>query len=221
MSSILEALKKLEDEKAGRRSGAASIAAKVVKPGRRPGQRPKWIMPAGMAVVATAAALFTYILMGGFSTQMNPVQPAPPAPPRQLQQAAVPAEVPAVVPAPLPVLPPAIKRKPSRPSYPSSPVAQQAPVIVAPPPQPVEPRITEKPAAPSQPEVLPGPPALKVSGIGWQKDNADRLAIVNGRAVSEGAVVEGARVVEIFPDRVSFSFKDGTFEIPLGKISGE
>jgi len=139
MSSILEALKKLEDEKAGRRSGAASIAAKVVKPGRRPGQRQKWLLPAGMTVVAVGAALFTYILMGGFSTQMNPVQPAPPTPLRQSQQATAPAAVPAevtaaapvVVPAPLPLLPQAIERKQSRPSSSSSPVTQQAQLSVA------------------------------------------------------------------------------------------
>jgi general secretion pathway protein B len=78
----------------------------------------------------------------------------------------------------------------------------------------------EKPIAPALPEALPAPPVLKVTGIGWQKDNADRLAIVNGKAVSEGAVVEGARVEEIFPDRVRFSFNDKAFEIPLGKIPG-
>jgi general secretion pathway protein B len=215
MSSILEALKKLEDEKAGRRSGTGNIAAKVVKPGRRPGQKPKWLLPAGMAVVAAIAALFTYMLMGGFSTRINPVQATPPAPPRQPQQATEPSAAPVYTPA----QPPVIVRNQDIPASPSSPVEWQAPVTVAPPPQQVEPANVGKPAEPSQPEALPGPPALKVSGIGWQKDNAERLAIVNGRAVSEGAVVEGARVEEIFPDRVRFSFNDKTFEIPLGKIS--
>lgn len=217
MSSILEALKKLEDDKAGRRSGAGNIAAKVVKPGRRPRQRPKWLLPAGMAVVAAAAALFTYILMGGFSTRINQVQPATPAPPRQPQQAAAPS----AAPAPLPVLPPAIVRNLDVSPSPSSSVARQAPETITPPPQQIEPPNVEKPAVPSLPEALPGPPALKITGIGWQKDNANRLAIVNGRAVTEGAVVEGARVEEIFPDRVRFSFNDRTFEIPLGKIPVE
>jgi general secretion pathway protein B len=67
---------------------------------------------------------------------------------------------------------------------------------------------------------LPGPPALNVTGIGWQKGNADRLAVVNGRAVSEGAVIEGARVEEIFPDRVRFSFGGKAFDVPLGKTPG-
>ena len=217
MSSILEALKKLEDEKSARRGGGGNIAAKVAKPGRRPIQRPGWLLPVGMGVVAAAAALFTYILMGGFSTRIKPVQPAPPAPQQQPQQAAAPS----AQPAPLPVLPPVIVRNRALRPSPSSPVARPAPAIVAPPPQPVEPPNVEKPAALSLPAAQPGPPALKVTGIGWQKGNADRLAIVNGRAVSEGAVVEGARVEEIFPDRVRFSINDKTFEISLGKISGE
>ncbi len=229
MSSILEALKKLEDEKAGRRSGTGNIAAKVAKPGRRPGQRPRWLLPTGMAVVAAAAALCTYILMGGFSTRINSVQPAQQTPTQQpqqlqqLQQLQQPqqAAAPAFAPAPLPVSPPVTVRNRALRTSPSSPFARPAPVTVAPPPQPVEPPKTEKSTAPFVPAAESGPPALKVTGIGWQKGNADRLAIVNGRAVSEGAVVEGARVEEIFPDRVRFSFNDKTFEIPLGKIAGE
>ena len=223
MSSILEALKKLEDEKAGHRSGTGNIAAKVAKPGRRPGQRPRWFLPAGMAFVAVAAALFTYILMGGFSTRTNSVQPAQQTPTRQPQQLQQPhqAAAPAVAPAPPPVSPPVTVRNRALHPSPSSPVARPAPVMVAPPPQPVEPPKVEKPAAPSPPAAEPGPPALKVDGIAWQKGNAERLAIVNGRAVSEGAVVEGARVEEIFPDRVRFSINDKTFEVPMGKIAGE
>jgi general secretion pathway protein B len=217
MSSILEALKKLEDEKAARRSGAGNIAGKVVKAGRRPKQRPVWMLPASMAAVAAIATLATYMIMGGFSTRINPVQPAPQAPTRQPQQAAPQA----AAPVPLPALPPAAVPKRVLPPAPSSPVPRPPALTDAPPRQRVEPRDTGKPSAPPLPAPQPGLPALKVTGIGWQKDNAERLAIVNGRAVSEGAVVEGARVEEIFPDRVRFSFNGKTFEIPLGKISGE
>jgi general secretion pathway protein B len=71
-----------------------------------------------------------------------------------------------------------------------------------------------------QPAAVSGPPVLKVTGIGWQKDNAARLAVVNGRAVTEGTVVEGARVEEILPDRVRFTINDRSFEIPVGNIPG-
>jgi general secretion pathway protein B len=211
MSSILEALKKLEDEKAGRRSGAGNIAGKVVKDGRRPKQRPVWMLPASMAAVAATAALATYIFMSGFSPRNKPGQLVAVAPPQQPQQAAV----------PMPPLPSAVVHTRVLPPAKSSPVARQAPIINASPRQNIETRSAGKPAPAPTPEPLPGLPALKVTGIGWQKDNADRLAIVNGRAVSEGAVIEGARVKEIFPDHVQFSFNDKTFEIPLGNISRE
>lgn len=64
MSSILEALKKLEEEKAARQSVAGQVVGKVAKSGRRPKQQPKWILPFAMAAVASIAVLFTYLFMG-------------------------------------------------------------------------------------------------------------------------------------------------------------
>jgi general secretion pathway protein B len=60
-------------------------------------------------------------------------------------------------------------------------------------------------------------PTLKVTGIAWQKDSTDRVAVVNGTSVSEGVMVEGARVEKIFQDRVRFSFDQQTFDISLGR----
>ena len=217
MSSILDALKKLEDEKANRGSGTGNIAAKVVKDGRRPKQRPVWMLPASMAAAAVTAALATYIIMSGFQTSNKPGQLAAPAPPQQPQRDAPQAAAPmSVTP-----LPSAAVRNRVVPSAPSDTIAREVPVIKAPPRPRIEHRSAEKPAPVRPPETLPKLPSLEVTGIGWQKDNAKSQAIVNGRAVSEGVVVEGARVEEIFPDRVRFSFNDKTFEIPVGKISGE
>ncbi len=64
-------------------------------------------------------------------------------------------------------------------------------------------------------------PALTVTGIGWQKDGAERMAVVNGRMVSEGSVIEGAKVEEIYPDHVRFSIAKRSFEVSLGQSSGE
>ena len=60
-------------------------------------------------------------------------------------------------------------------------------------------------------------PTLSVSGIAWQKDNANRMAVVNSTPVREGEIVEGAVVKEILPDRVRFSLKGKEFEISLEK----
>jgi general secretion pathway protein B len=56
-----------------------------------------------------------------------------------------------------------------------------------------------------------------VTGIAWQNDGQDHIAIVNGVSVSEGSTVEGTRVDKIFPDRVRFSSENGSFEVPLAK----
>ena len=222
MSSILEALKKLEDEKAARQSGAGHIAGKVVKSGRRPKQRAKWMLPAGMASAAAVAVLATYILMGGISTRTEKTRPAPavqrqPAA-SQLPQPTAPTASPASIPSPLP----SAGRKKSLPPHSSTAAAKHAPTAdtVTHPPQTL-PATALQPAPPPQPAAAPGLPVLKVTGIGWQKDNANRLAVVNGRPVTEGSVIEGARVEEILPDRVRFSINDRSLEIPVGNIPGE
>jgi general secretion pathway protein B len=63
---------------------------------------------------------------------------------------------------------------------------------------------------------------LTVSGIAWQKESTSRLAVVNGVPVIQGAVVAGARVEEILPDRVRFTRGDSrSFEVFLGKTSAD
>ena len=62
-------------------------------------------------------------------------------------------------------------------------------------------------------------PALRVSGIAWQKDSASRLAIVNGQPVGLGVDVGGATVDEIFPDRVRFTYRGEKIEVGLGRSS--
>jgi len=212
MSSILEALKKLEDEKAARLSNEGHFAGKVIKTGRRRKEQPGWLLPASMAVVAAVAVLVTYIFMGGLSSRNKRHPSLVSAEPRQ-------SAAPSAAPAPIPSFPSSAARIRALSLSPSTKAAKQAhPTESVPEKGQPESRHGEKPAtAPNSPAV----PTLQVTGIGWQKDNADRLAVVNGKPVTEGAVVEGARVEEIFPDKVRFSFNNRTFEITMGKISGE
>jgi general secretion pathway protein B len=74
---------------------------------------------------------------------------------------------------------------------------------------------TTKPVPPRGAE--PAEPAFAVSGIAWNTDSADRLAIVNGHPLTTGSAVGSAVVEEILPDRVRFSQGGKTFEVPLGK----
>jgi general secretion pathway protein B len=222
MSSILEALKKLEDEKAARQSGAGHIAGKVVKSGRRAKPRPKWILPAGMAAVAAIAVLSTYLLMGGMSNHSG-TTPSPPSMQRQPESGGT-------VQRPEPTAPPAAipsatihagRKRPPTPS-PSTTPAGEAPAPAAANRLPQgEAALPVKPVPPLQPAAAPGHPVLQVTGIGWQKDNANRMAIVNGRPVVVGNVVEGAKVEEILPDRVRFSIGGRSLEITVGNLPGE
>jgi general secretion pathway protein B len=227
MSSILEALKKLEDEKAARRGGLGNIAGKVTASGRRARQKPAWLVPAAMAAIAIAAVLGTYTAMGGFSPRRGATvllaNPAPPAPnpaipplraasPDDASSAASRTELAAPA------------RRGATPGV--SAAAIQASIAPAaagnrssPLPQPGS--QLEKAAAPPPPSSDGQLPALNVSGIAWQKDNASRLAVVNGASVTEGATIAGARVDEIFPDRVRFSYRNKSYEIFLGKTVQE
>jgi general secretion pathway protein B len=212
MSSILEALKKLEDEKAARLNNPGHFTGKVIKTGRKQKGQPRWLLPTGMAVVAAVAVLATYILMGGLSAGNKRDQPAISA---EQHQGAAPSGMPASIPS-LPS--PGAHIRTLHHSPPSQTAFQAHPGNSTPTQGPPGSRQAETPATVSN---APGIPALKVTGIGWQKDNSDRMAVINGRPVTEGAVVEGARVEEIFPDRVRFSINDRTFEITMGKIAGE
>ncbi len=215
MSSILEALKKLEDEKSARLSGSGNIAGKVVKSGRWSKQRPAWLLPAAMAATAAAASMATYLLMD------VPAGNGPaPAPAVTTPQEPRPVSAPPAGAGLRPGSPSVAAPAPPRHESPS-PAAEKTPAVVTTRAERAEPVIVEKPAPPPQAAAVQEPPSLKISGIGWQKGSADRLAIVTGWAAAEGAVIEGARVEEIFPDRVRFSFNGRQFEVPLGKIAGE
>lgn len=62
---------------------------------------------------------------------------------------------------------------------------------------------------------VPAPSDIKVSGIAWQDERSARRAVVNGFLMQEGSSVSGAKIVEIFQDRVRFSQAGSFFEVYL------
>jgi general secretion pathway protein B len=64
-------------------------------------------------------------------------------------------------------------------------------------------------------QMIAAPADIKLSGIAWQDDRPARRAVVNGFLMQEGGVVSGARITDIFQDRVRFSLSGKSFEIPL------
>jgi general secretion pathway protein B len=226
MSSILEALKKLEDEKSARLSGGGNIAGKVVKPGRRVKEQPRWLLPLGIVVVAAVAVVVTYIVtltshrdepsIVSTQTESNSTNQQPVS--KESRQFSVPSTSPGS----LPSMPSTEVRDEPIPPSPSIKVEKRASPINSLPRKPEsESGQAEKSSEPPQLAVPSDHPSLKVAGIAWQRGNSERMAIVNGKPVTEGEIVEGAKVEEIFPDRVRFSYDEKTFDIPLGKTSGE
>ncbi len=211
MSSILKALQKLEQEKVTRQETPVDIARDILAPHRLNRRRLIWLICCGMAIIALLAVLITYALMGGFSPRPEPL-------------------ITVVVP-PLD-LPVAVSVKPATParttvkqsSLPSI-IAPTAPANQALQITPVlAPVVAQPPVAPpverqeSRPVVAPLPtPALAVTGIAYQQGSASRMALVNGRSVMEGTIIEGARVEAILQDRVRFSFDQRTFDVPVEK----
>jgi general secretion pathway protein B len=73
----------------------------------------------------------------------------------------------------------------------------------------------KKTAEPMLPGSAVTPPSLKLSAIVWYEEPTKRFAVINGVISYEGSVIEGAKVVEIYPDRVRFLQNDRHFEVPM------
>jgi general secretion pathway protein B len=240
MSSILKALKKLEEEKTSPRSGNADIARAVLAGAHRNEGRPVWVFPVSLAGAALGAALLTYLLAG---KTVSPARDA--SPPTETSRVAE-GEAGKVESTHFPQISPNIDRdreiltgpaiqppvrgpknivstgsgKKAARSLPSGPDESIQRL------KNIELRASEEPASglPANTALEPAPaqrpaPAIKVSGIAWQKDGADRIAVVNGIPVSEGMTVSGVRVEQIFPEKVRFSFEKRTFEVGVGRDS--
>jgi general secretion pathway protein B len=219
MSSILKALQKLERDREARQAKPADIQRGILRQSQRRGaQAPPWKLPLAVGAAAILAALGTYLLVGRGT------------PPSQ-QAAAVPAS-PVAVPAPS-------APESASPPLPAAQTAQQLspqphdlhadrPALTAPRRAPASPSLNDEDEAtrpvehaqasapPAPPPAAAAPPQISVSGIGWRDDPASRMAMVNGSPVRVGATVQGARVEEIFPDRVRFSIQGRPFEVAVG-----
>jgi hypothetical protein len=196
-----------------------NLAGKVAKTGRRSRQTSAWLLPGGMLAVAVVSVLITYFAMNGLSSRRNEHPPAKkPQDVVQIPETRLP-------PMSIPVTDAPDHRQTALP-----PEKKTAGISTHPPvtmtgkasPAPHASVVKELPSSPtplkslSENAVTP-PPTLTVSGIAWQKDNANRMAVVNSTPVREGGIVEGAAVKEILPDRVRFSLNGKEFEVSLEK----
>jgi len=236
MSYILDALKKLEHEKSRKSRGAGMINISGV---HFEHERPKAAAAAGwkIALAVTIAILVTFgatwLLFRPAKGRETPVQrlaapvsPAPSAPPVKVETAPPPVATPVVpVQQAPPAAPPAPVRvttvsPPARSSKPEKAAVQAATATgdAAAEHTLQEPRThTKERNAQALPADQTGaaPADIKLSGIAWQEERSARRAVVNGFLMREGGVVLGARITDIYQDRVRFSQSGKTFEIPL------
>lgn len=209
MSLILDALKKMEQERKARQGGGIDIRPEVLgrpapEPQRRPWGKPAILVVAGIAIlgagVGAGIALKKETPDKSAYTSLSQVRNGARAVGEE-------AAVPIVPPSP----PPEPEETPPAPA-PPKPAPLPAPVAVPPPvPTPVQrPSVAEQPTDSGYPGA-----GLIVSGIAWQEERSLRRAVVNGNLVGEGAEVAGARVVEIGERRVKFSQGGRTISISL------
>jgi general secretion pathway protein B len=234
MSYILDALKKLEHEKSrkSRGDGMINISGALFEH-----ERPKASATSGrkMALAVTVAVLMTFAATWLFlqsgkrrgNPAARPATTAPqatPAPPVTVVTAPAPPAAAPVV--PVQQTPPAASPAPAQAtpvSPPVQPSKQQTAVVPAAAPatdddeeQSSRRRTKERKgqAVPAD-QAVTAPADIKLSGIAWQEERRARRAVVNGFLMREGGVVSGARITDIYQDRVRFSQSGKAFEIPL------
>jgi len=79
----------------------------------------------------------------------------------------------------------------------------------------IAPAVTKKPAERTPGGSATTPPSLKLSGILWHEDPSERRVVINGMVLTEGAVTEGVKVLEIHPTHVRLSHNGRPFEISM------
>jgi hypothetical protein len=223
MSYILDALKKIEHEKNKKRpDGRVSIANDLFQERKQP--------HAGtgvgkIAALVVAAALITgggtWFVLKGSSTK-NAIAVRPSTPPKALPimvpvtPAPAPTSVQTVVPAATPstVQPPAATAPVTNAAADeenNAPAGRRAKRTTVP--------SKARPVVQAQPvQTVAAPADIKLSGIAWQDEHSGRRAVINGFLLKEGAIVSGARIIDIQADRVRFASSGGEFEIRLDAV---
>ncbi|HIJ81677.1 MAG TPA: hypothetical protein HPP76_08215 [Desulfuromonadales bacterium] len=235
MSYILDALKKIEREKARKVSsgGIANLSGdlfneRTSRSGGRPAGR-IFVLVLLVTVVVCSAGWF---LLGGNGKQKTasqraitkaaaPASPAP-APAPVISQAPIPSPPP--IPQPVPQAVPQPVQMPQTPAGSAGVTAPPAPSVAAVSAEEDAPAgkkrggRTPKRESESIRPTVQAPAEIKLSGIAWQDERAGRRAVINDFLLREGSVVAGARITEILADRVKFSAATGVFEIRLNAV---
>lgn len=216
MSLILDALRKMEQERKAGQGGKVDIRPDVLGTPRGSTRQRSWEKP--LMLVVAGIAILTAGVGGGVLFAGKKTEPVPQGARAAAGNGAAPEEIP---PATVPPPQPAELSEAAMP-HPAPQASRHSPVATRPPAHPILPADApatmpaQRPAAAEQsaPPEYPGA-NLTVSGIAWQEERNLRRAVVNGNLVGEGAEVAGARIVEIGERRVKFSQGGRTISVSL------
>jgi len=184
MSLILDALRKIEQERRTKRQGGGDIRADVLsyQGSSAPSRKKRHLhLLLGLTLgCGVAAALFFF-----FKQEQPPAVSKEPVPVAAVNR---------------PVAEPAMEQAPP-PSAARRAEAQQKAAAM-----PMNTPTASIPAG-------DGGEKLLVSGIAWQEERGLRRAVVNGVLAEEGSEILGARIVEIRENLVRFSRNGNVFEV--------
>lgn len=226
MSYILDALKKIEHEKSKktRPDGRISISGDLFQERKQSTARAGiWKIVVLIVVASLVTFAGTWFVLQVNSTKsaavIRPVASPPPAP----------VNPPVVAPAiPVPVLPQSqstsLAAPPAAPSAAASVVPKSRETAGDDDSSERSVRRSNKQIKAQSPppkelaQTVQPPPDIKLSGIAWQDVRTARRVVINGFLLKEGAVVSGAKIIDIQADRVRFSSSAGQFEIKLEAV---
>jgi len=223
MSYILDALKKLEQEKArkAKTAGSIFIAGELFNENRPANSRNNG-RKAAFAVLLAVVITFgvTWYLLKGKGGANHTISNPPQIP---LKNA---------LPSSLPVIPPISSARSLSGASPvqsgansdqnstnqlASPMAEPKPSrrIVRKQSVALPPQTTKKNHDAIEVKELAPPADIQVNGVAWQDERGLRRAVVNGLLLKEGSTIVGAQLKEILPDRVRFERSGSLFEVPF------
>lgn len=233
MSLILEALRKMEQDRNSRRGAASDLRPEVLRyrVAAKP-QRGRPYLPVALGVALLVCGVGAGFYLKGdrgatVARELAPVTLLDPA--GSAAAVALPADSGLPVDAGLapalpaergpaeaaPVVAPASFPAPAPPEA-ARPIPVRQPAAAPIPARSGSPRETQSQPEPREAAVAPQAAAdIAISGIAWQDERRMRRAVLNGALVGEGAEVAGARVVEIREDRVRLSRGGRIFEVQL------
>lgn len=210
MSLILDALRKMEQERRSRRGVAQDLRPEVLR--YRMATQPK--RPSRYPLVIAGVVLLCAGIGAGFALKGNKGEAVSQGTQDSAAMSAAPAPTPAPVEAPA-VVPPAFE--PAAAPAPAVPNEPAAAPLAAEPAKPRPARPAPVAAAPLREDVgaQGGGADITISGIAYQDERRMRRAVLNGQLVGEGAEIAGARVVEIKETKVKLSRGGQLFEVPF------